>query len=423
MAEEGSMIEINLNNPEQEYLYTSICEYVSSTISGSLESIKQSISCRTSKRKPENEPLFQKTQVTPQIYRPGIKKLTPSKNRIPTRTDTLQIIEPRIKKIPSNGFLQFLKSESDKEISKDIIPKNIFELNTEVILNLQNLSETRNGDTFRQNIQTPKIVPVHIPLAIISEMKETELEYINYTGRKLVVLNIPDESKIKVESRIIFNRDYAWCPNGGIGPSYPKSKICPFYLSTGKSNDTNFPGMWFPFFRIKTLPAKQSLSKMERGWIYKAWGLQSVKKLRERLNKRFNIPLPTEQETEDILYCLLEKFSHWWQIQLSLQLPIENGTLWETNPLLREFKKIVLNYDYDNFLGDSNCFMERNPDLKKQYVLTQPTVLKDSEPETINTWLCTRKEGVLNVLPIDSESRETPLSPSGSQSSQSSQSP
>jgi len=410
-VERDSHIVINLGNYEERHIYNSICDYVNSVIKNTAGAVTSAMSNTPKKIKldPKMMTVYQLT--------PGNRLTREGKVILDSFTPETPV-ESRIKRIPSNSLVQFLKSESEKEISPTIIPKNILQVNEELILTLQNLSETGNGDTFRPNIQTPAIVPVNIPLHIISEMKETELECINYTGRKLVVLNIPDDSG---DSQIIFNRNGTWVSNGCIGPAYPRSKICPFYLSTGKSNDTNFPGMWFPFFRIKTLPAKHSLSKMEKGWIYKAWGLQSVKKLRERLNTRFNIPLPTEgKETQDMLYCLLEKFSHWWQIQLSLQLPIEHSTLWETNDLLKEFKKIVLNYDYDNFLGDNNCFIPIKQEDKKIYILKQcEVVVSNDEPEEINKWLRTRTPRVVNILPIDSESRETPATQS--QSSQSSE--
>ena len=204
--------------------------------------------------------------------------------------------------------------------------------------------------------------------------------------------------------QIIFNSNGKWCPNGGIGPSYPTSKICPFYKSTGVSNPSsvNFPNMWFPFFRIKTSQEKQG-SNIPKGWIYKAWGLQSVKQLRERLTERFQIPAPTFPETSDFLYCFLEKFSHWWQIQLSLQLPIDEGTMWSTNDILKKMKDIVLNYDYDHFGGDYKCFI-KNTNTPEKYILeTDPKFSCDEKHSNliqINN-LLRNYYGTPNTLPIE----------------------
>jgi hypothetical protein len=168
--------------------------------------------------------------------------------------------------------------------------------------------------------------------------------------------------------------------------------------------------MWFPFFRIKTsIPGQtKSIATQERGWIYKAWGLQSVTELRKRLRKRFQgkIALPEEGKelTSDFLYCFLEKFSHWWQIQLSLQLPVEQGALWQTSPILQELKKIVENYDYDHFRGDEECFiLRRGNKITKLYDLSKTaccrlekskvangednTITIDYTPDYINMWL------------------------------------
>jgi hypothetical protein len=150
--------------------------------------------------------------------------------------------------------------------------------------------------------------------------------------------------------------------------------------------------MWFPFFRIKTSNANED-SPIGRGWIYKAWGLQSVKQLRKRLSDKFQIPEVKEQENEskDFLYCFLEKFSHWWQIQLSLQLPLEPDTLWDTTPILKKLKEIAINYDYDHFGGDHKCFL-KNANTPKEYTLKedgpdQTYNNTDDNPEIINEWL------------------------------------
>ena len=376
MNVENTDIEINLDDPEDSYIYYSICDYSEAIVDQINKNIKELCNfCGSCKNKVNlhtirEDPLTQKLV---SLELPKITEVQPSGAKRGRTTTQLIEDQSKIKRISSNEFSNFLGKQVDSNSTmKDI--------NREIILKLQSISK-----------KSERTMPDFTPLPQV-HIQNIRLPYINYINRLLVVLDIPDDSKTL---QIIFNSDGKWCPNGGIGPGYPVSKICPFYMSTGVSNPSavNFPNMWFPFFRIKTSRASED-SSIDRGWIYKAWGLQSVKQLRKRLFNKFQIPEVKEGESEskDFLYCFLEKFSHWWQIQLSLQLPVEpGGTLWDTNPILKKLKDIALNYDYDHFGGDHKCFL-KNANTPKKYMLgSLPDVTyndsTDNNPEIINNWL------------------------------------
>jgi len=446
MAEmSSSEIEVDIvidpDNYEDRHIYNSICEYakviVRSIADFSTTGLCPKNSKVTLKARTRTREIFpQKVdveEVTP-VNQEQMDVEPPQLTRIDTQIIKQQ--EERIKKINSRAFSSFLGTSTPLN--------NIKELNRQIILDLQSsslkperiieikkiersqsidssntsLSHDEQGDirtsTKDQIVINRSVTNVwrnyyyEYPSELIGSSfnkNENVLNYIKYENRDLVVLPILDDSK---GAQIIFNSNGKWCPNGGIGPGYLSSKNCPFYMSTGVSNPdaVNFPGMWFPFFRIKTsIPGQdRSISKQERGWIYKAWGLQSVSQLRQRLENTFEILRPTGPETGDFLYCFLEKFSHWWQIQLSLQLPItQEKTLWDTSDILKKFKEIVLKYDYDHFGGDKNCFIPRKTQsINKKYTLdsspchtfqksiievSADTIIIDNTPEHINKWL------------------------------------
>jgi hypothetical protein len=452
MAEAGSStdLEINPDNYEDRNVYNSICEYLRVASNQVVTTIRHIGICPKNSRDivkpkrikvstpqevwtPKQVEVTEKNPVNMDTYMDTV----PSLERAGTVVIKEEEKEPRIKKISSRSFSKSLGSKSDT-----IQITNIKELNRQISLEVQNLNETldrivqikrlertesggslsdedeqkiKNELTTNQIVISGRVTTVNKPnFSYPQELNnckfinaENVLNYIDYGCRNLVVLPIPDDS---TRAQIIFNSQGKWCPNGGVGPGYPTSKFCPFYKSTGHSNETNFPDMWFPFFRIKTsIPGQnKSIATQERGWIYKAWGLQSVTQLRTRLRERLKKAIPSLSEekeplTSDFLYCFLEKFSHWWQIQLSLQLPVKEGTLWETSPILQELKNIVENYDYDHF-GGKNCFIPRGENkIRQLYLLSEPacrtlekskvalindnTIAIDYTPDYINMWL------------------------------------
>ena len=439
LLEEGQLgsiqeidIDIDIDNYEERHIYNSICEYsrrMCEFFSNKIDKLSPS-DVITRDRTILKRKIEPRSQPTIKVLQPAQTKLFRSDTEILTNTNT----NTRIKKIDSNQFKSFFSTSEPPDL------KTIKDVNRQIILELQSLSEKpsrileierikRKGsdksinqeekideeeEDEEQVIQKQDIKKIYNPVnkpTYRSGIENNKVNYIMYDNRAIVVLPIPDDRE---KIQIIFNSNGTWVPNGGIGPGYPKCKTCPFYRSTGKSNEANFPDMWFPFFRVKTsIPGQsKSISKMPRGWIYKAWGLQSVSQLRKRLVERFpdKIQAVEGNESSDFLFCFFEKFSHWWQIQLSLKLPIKDGTLWETIPILKNLKGIVENYDYDHFGGDRNCFLpiktaqlqtyklKSEPiDIYQEFQTTLDTdqgkITTSNTPEVINEWL---RGGTLN---------------------------
>jgi hypothetical protein len=185
-----------------------------------------------------------------------------------------------------------------------------------------------------------------------------------YTGRHLITIPVPEK---------YFNSKGQWAPMGAY-QKYNTCKSCGFYLSTGTSNEgKNFPGMWFPFMRIREI-GKTEYIDMDRGWITKAFGLKSYTPALKDLEK-LGVP------TTPFLLVFLEKFSYWWQVQISASLPSSPDSLWSVHPELIKLKSILMEYDYTNYDG-----LIRNPDIIKEYTVGR-CERRYTEPEEVNTWL------------------------------------
>lgn len=422
------IIVIEPYNFEDIYIYNSICDYVKTGISTLMCPKTVEVAGNTKRRRIESQNLKPKELIITELS-PVNKDEYMAQNSQPnefTRSDTQIMAGDVIKRIDSSSFSKFLRGQDTTPLA------TIKDVNRQVILELQSLKETGEGKNSQSEssdedeqhtsiltahqisiqgrpttvIKTDYVYPAELTNCSFIIKPRNLLNYIEYDGRNLVVLPIPDD---RTGKQIIFNSQGKWCPNGGVGPGYPSCKTCPFYQSTGRSNETNFPSMWFPFFRIKTsIPGQpKSIATQERGWIYKAWGLQSVTQLRTRLNKKFHqkipLPDPKNQITSDYLYCFLEKFSHWWQIQLSLQLPVNQEALSSLPEIFKNFIDIVKDYDYDHF-GVNNFFIPREESkkirqlynldgrachtfTKSQIIPNGDTITIDNTPDYINMWL------------------------------------
>jgi hypothetical protein len=181
--------------------------------------------------------------------------------------------------------------------------------------------------------------------------------------RQLTCVSVPNYAK---------NRAYAWSDNGGCFPYYPKTSKCGFYLSTGTSNTVNFPDIWFPFLKIQEKPHRCH----PIGWVYKTTGLHRSKRLAQELEK-----LGVEME---IVKDFLEKFSHWFQVQISagltedFSIPESSSTRKNSLELLH---KIALTYSFDKLRG-----LYRDPTIDQKIVPGDTTVITD-DPYTINEWM------------------------------------
>lgn len=182
--------------------------------------------------------------------------------------------------------------------------------------------------------------------------------------------------------KFAFNNQGGWNNNGaGLGTIH-KCKNCPFYLSSGTSNmGKNFPGMWFPFVRIQE-KKKILSSDQNRGWIWKVYGLQREggtyggKDFWAGLEK---MGIKRTQFLEEVFF---EKFSHWWQVQISAALPLTQKSLWNSHRELIALKEVALTMNYESFEG---WYKPKKPIVTRWAVGKCDSVL--SSPEQANAWL------------------------------------
>jgi hypothetical protein len=233
----------------------------------------------------------------------------------------------------------------------------------------------------------------------VSERKTSIIE----TANEITERKIENETKSSVyyttESKRLFTivdvPAYAFYKNIWLTCGSPvltprTCKRCSFYLSTGTSNDVNFPNIWFPFLRIQE--QKSKLSKVDRGWINKTTNLvipsqenekpftrQFSRKFREFFKQQYNEDL--DQYINTFKY-FFEKFSHWWQVSVSAALDTNADSGWNNDPFLLKIKLLALQYDYLYF---ENEFVRRN-DIVKRYLVKKP-LRELSTPEEINEWL------------------------------------
>lgn len=101
-----------------------------------------------------------------------------------------------------------------------------------------------------------------------------------------------------------------------------------FYLSSGTSNETNFPGMWFPFTCVEPV-----------GWIRKEKGLDLFFRRYWLENKDiFGVK---------IVQKFLEKFAHFWQVRISAGMPSDPDSLWNKIPAMIKLKEFALTHVYN----------------------------------------------------------------------------
>jgi hypothetical protein len=170
-------------------------------------------------------------------------------------------------------------------------------------------------------------------------------------------------------------------PEGGGGQMrYPSCTHCGFYRSTGTSNTAkNFPEIWFPFLRVK-----ESLTglrdEMPVGWLEKASGLDRNRYLLSALEDIIKTDIDKQ-----FIISFLEKFSHWWQIQISCAIITSPNSLLITHPILQRIRILALSFDFD-IVKDK--FIP-NEDITKVYNIGLPAKELKS-PEEANKWLAKR---------------------------------
>jgi hypothetical protein len=216
-------------------------------------------------------------------------------------------------------------------------------------------------DSIRKNVVTAKTIAV---CDFVSDQ--------DGRSRPLTIVPVPKNA---------FNNKGAWLPSGGVTTGFHKCVNCGFYFSSGVSNVVNFTGIWFPFIRVKEKPAKYS-QDMARGWIHKSYNLSTAKDFLTLLSRQFGI------EITEFLKVFLEKFSHWWQVQISAGLPSAPYSLWNTHVELIKLRSVALQYDYFAFPDRGQKPFMANPKIVKEWIVPElPRNAKFTTPEEVNGWL------------------------------------
>jgi hypothetical protein len=231
--------------------------------------------------------------------------------------------------------------------------------------------ETRQNP--KKEEEEEKIISGRFGQKILSIRTIACIDYIGNgkINRFLTIVPIP---------KVAFNDAKQWRPSGGVSPGFLSCTNCGFYRSSGTSNEgKNFFGTWFPFLRVKETE-KMYASDQGKGWIHKAYNLSTAQDFKKRLAQKFNILLTP------FLDIFFEKFSHWWQIQISAALPSEPESHWENYKELMMLKPIVLSYDYVHFPDKGKEHFVENPNIIKNYRLADCGE-KVTTPQEVNAWL------------------------------------
>jgi hypothetical protein len=184
-----------------------------------------------------------------------------------------------------------------------------------------------------------------------------------------------------------------WAPSSIINSFYTNlpCQNCAFYLSSGNSNPgQNFPNIYFPFSRVAEKSDEHSA-----GWITKfsGGGGKAVKDLINDLKKLNSDSFGNLSEADEkTLFCFLDKFGVWWQLQSSAALiPRETG-YWDVLPILRAVKTICLKYDYIMDMNSGLFKFKRNKEII-QFIDINSSQLsgEKDDPKDINKWLYDNK--------------------------------
>jgi hypothetical protein len=228
---------------------------------------------------------------------------------------------------------------------------------------------------------------------IIKKTVDTTINYYHSGSdkiRTMTIIKIPPSPSNIILTTLTVGKTPHWIP-GGTYSNYNTCTSIGFYLSSGSSNAINYKGVWFPFSRIREISTNTpSESSDHKGYIKKFWGLNANAILIQRLKELLGLHL-----SEFITRALFEKFSHWWQVQISAALGTDPDSLWNVHKELIAIKSICFMYVYDMY--DGFISLEKLSSNKKyknikykiitEYIIPNnpPITLKD--PIEINKWL------------------------------------
>jgi Asp-tRNA(Asn)/Glu-tRNA(Gln) amidotransferase C subunit len=234
-------------------------------------------------------------------------------------------------------------------------------------------------EELKDNIQQLKhIVETTIEMNSRNRQEDTvsTIRYVSEVDRVLTIVAIPKNA---------FAGDKTWIHHGSTYNIRPKCTNCGFYLSSGTSNEINFPNVWFPFLRVKT-SVKTYSYEQERGWINKSQMLCLSKRFKtvfyNLFKQQYNEDIGTKYENTFISF--FEKFSHWWQVCISAALITNADNIWNTDPFLLKVKILALKYDFD---PNRDTFVENSEKITMYKIREISTIIVGEKPEEVNKWL------------------------------------
>jgi len=210
-------------------------------------------------------------------------------------------------------------------------------------------------------------------------------------SRYFCIVPVPNQGDYYISSKT--NQWYQ-----GLGHFTQKviSKNCPFFFSTGTSNEgANFPDMWFPFYRLQTVEIVKPHITKPVGYIKKAYGLGHNKPLDNAVLKALKrIGTDINESDAKLLNSFLEKFSYWWQVQISASLPQGDKSLFLTNGFFIRLKSILLSYNEDvkNLIPNVKNIIITKYDLDPK----KACKMKIEDPKEVNDWLRSNNALVMN---------------------------
>jgi len=281
---------------------------------------------------------------------------------------------PEKRKALFKPFLQVLVG--DKELQDE-------DYNIDTILYYCNKNTEKKLDDTIDEIK--QVVKTSIEIDRRTNQKTTisSIKYITNPIRTFTIVQVPESA---------FNRSVkpsTWSYDGSSHIFRPTSKNCPFYLSSGTSNEVNFPNVWFPFLRIKETEDRKFYDQ-DRGWIHKSSMLTNSRVFKNAFYQLFKDKFGEDIETKykNTFIAFFEKFSHWWQVSISSTMDVGANSLWNHDPFLLKVKILALEYSFELYPRDNiTHFKPRNEDEKITRYIIKDIEAEYNLPEDVNGWL------------------------------------
>jgi len=280
----------------------------------------------------------------------------------------------RTKKELYGPFLQVLVG--DKELQDE-------DYNIDTILEYCNKNTEKKLDDTIDEIKHIVETSIEIDRRTIQKTTISSIKYITNPTRILTIVKVPETTFNTSE------KPSTWSYDGSSDVFRPTCKNCPFYLSSGTSNEVNFPNVWFPFLRIKETKNRKYFNQ-PRGWIHKSTMLCNSRRFKNAFYQLFKDKFDEdiEPKSKNTFITFFEKFSHWWQVSISCVLDVDPSSLWNHDPFLLKVKLLAIEYSFElNPRDDITHFKPRNEDEKITRYIINDIEDEYNIPEDINEWL------------------------------------